>query len=317
MVNKEKLSELFRRSIFGGLEKIDISDAGQRKSVYEAALNSLKNVHSKNPNLTEDIKMDQRSLLSAMIIEIENKIDNLNEIESSGAADTKDVSHVEEKDFLLDDDIQTQSSVSGFLDKLRNMLRKPKLFGKKLILTTLVALFALIGISAYYSNLNEAKNTSTKLPLPYVLNADQDLIDLVRPKNNASIRLADSLGDGIIYEVDSSDAEAKNRVDFVLRGEIGKKILAHDEPILVTFHIQKLSKGEIEFDFLFRGIGKSVRKKINIIDEETNEYFLVTNTERSDKVRSNALIRLQISPTSEKFEEKPVILLKKIVFSKI
>ncbi len=317
MVSKEKLSELFRRSIFDGLEKVDISDAGQRKSVYEAALNSLKNVHLKNPNLTEDMKMDQRSLLSAMIIEIENKISNLNEIESSGVADVQDVSHVEEKDFLSDYDIQTQSPVSGFLDKLRSMLRKPKLFGKKLILTTLVALLALLGISAYYFNFKEVENTSTKLPLPYVLSANQALLDLGRPKDKGSIRLAENLGEGIIYEVDINNVEASNGVNFVLRDEIGKKILEHDEPILVTFHVQKISKREIEFDFFFRGIGKSVRKKINIIDEETNEYFLVTNTERSDRERSNALIRLQISPTSEKFEEKPVILLKKIVFSKI
>lgn len=317
MVSKEKLSELFRRSIFGGLEKIDISDAGQRKSVYEAALNSLKNVHSKNPNLTEDMKIDQRSLLSAMIIEIETKLNHLNEIESTGVADVQDVSHVEEKDFLLDGDIKTQSSVRVFLDKLSNMLRKPKLFWKKLVPTALIALFALIGISAYYSSFKEAENTSIKLPLPYVLNADQALLDLVRPKDNDSIKLADNPGDGLIYEVDKSDAEAKNRVDFILRDEIGKKILAHDEPMLVTFHIQKLSKGEIALDFLFRGIGKSVRKKLNIIDEETNEYFLVSNAERGDKVRSNALVRLQISPTSEKFAEKPVILLKKIVFSKI
>ena len=315
MLSNEKLSELFRRTIFAGLEKVDISQVEQRKSVYDAALNSLDNVHSKNPNLTQDIKSEQQNVLSALIIEIENKIKELNSEENSVAEEPP--LYLEQDDFLLDDDASKKSSIGNFLGKVRGVISKPKIFEKKLLFTILVSLLALVSIRAYYTNFEQAQNTSFKLPLPYVLNADQALLEFARPKDKGAIKLADNPDDGIIYEVDISEDDTANRLDFVLRGDLGEQILAQDVPVLVTLHVQKISEENIDLNFSFRGAGKTVRKNVKILDQETNEFFLVTNADRGVKERSNVLIRLQIAPASEKFEEKPTLLLKKIIFSKI
>lgn len=314
MLSNEKLSELFRRTIFAGLEKVDIDQVGQRKSVYEAALNSLDNAHSKNSNLTQDIKNEQRSVLSASIIDIENKIKELISEENSVAEEPR--LYLEQDDFPLDDDASKKISIGDFSGKVRGVISKPKIFEKKLLLTILFSLLALVSILAYYANFKQAQNTSIKLPLPYVLNADQALLDFGRTKDKGIIKLANN-GEGIIYEVDISEDETVNRLDLVLKGDLGKQILALDEPILVTLHVQKISEENVDLNLLYRGAGRNVRKNIKILDQETNEFFLVTNVDRSVKERSIALIRLQIAPASEKFEENPILLLKKIVFSKI
>ncbi len=314
MLSNEKLSELFRRTIFAGLEKVDINQVGERKSVYEAALNSLDNAHSKNSNLTQDIKSEQRSVLSASIIEIENKIKELISKENSVAEEPP--LYLEQDDFLLDDDASKKKSIGNFSGNVRGVISKPKLFEKKLLLTILFSLLALVSILAYYASFEQAQNTSIKLSLPCVLNADQALLDFGRTKDKGIIKLANN-GEGIIYEVDISEDETGNRFDLLLRGDLGKQILALDEPVLVTLHVQKISKENVDLNLLYRGAGRNVRKNIKILDQETNEFFLVTNVDRSVKERSVALIRLQIAPASEKFEEKPILLLKKIVFSKI
>lgn len=320
MFSNEKISELFRRTIFSGLEKIDITNVKQRKDVYEAALQSLENVHSKNSSLTDDVKTNQRSILSELIIDIETKIANINEKENfiitGSEPEPQIVSTLADEEYLLDDDVSNKNSASSSFD---NMLSEPpqsRRAGKKLIVSTIIAFLAIVGLFAYYTNFEEAKNASQKLPLPYVLTANQALLDFARPKDKGSVKLADGL-DGIIYEVDISNDETANRVDFFIRGELGKKILAHEEPILVTLHLQKISKEDITLNLLFRSIGKNVRKKVNIVDQTMNEFFLISNGERGEVTRSNAIIRLQVSPTSEKYEEKPILLLKKVVFSKI
>jgi len=317
MHSNEKISEVFRRTIFASLEKVDVSQSGQRKAVYEAALKSLKNVHFKNHNLTENIKREQCSILSALIIEIETKITNINDEENSVVSDVEPVSHINENEFLLDDDITAKSSIGSFFNKIRTSLFYSKIFGKIIIATVFFALLALVGISAYYGSLKETENSAEKLLLPYVLNADQTLFDFGKSRDKGSIKLASNVGEGIIYEVDINSEDTKNRVDFILKGDLSKKIIAHDEPILLTLHIEKISKEDVELNLLYRGSGKSVRKSVKIVDESTNEFFLITNAKRDNKERSATLIRLDIAPTSEKFEEKPVLLLKKITFSKI
>lgn len=317
MPSNAKISEMFRRAIFSGLEKVDSSQVGQRKSVYEAALKSLNNVHAKNPDLTEDMKINQRNELSELIIEIEAKISNLNNEENSLVPDIESVSQKNENEYLLTDEINTESATGSISDKMQTSLSGSKLFGKTIYATIVFALLAAIGIFTYYGSPLETENSADKLPLPYVLNADQALLDYGKPRDNGSIRLSNNSGEGIVYEVDTINESVANRVDFVLKDRLGKEIVAHDEPILVTLHVQKISKEDIELNLLYRGSGKIVRKSVGIVDEETNEFFFITNAERDDKERSAALIRLQIVPTSEKFEEKPVLLLKKIIFSKI
>lgn len=317
MPSNEKIYEVFKKTLFKGLEKVDISQIDLRHSVYEAALRSLENVQSKNANLTEVIKTEQRKILLELIHEIETKIENLKNEENSLALAVVPATDVNDTDFLLDDELNTTTSVNSFFGKIKSEISLFKLFGKKFIFSTLFTLIALLTISAYFGAIKESDNTANQLSLPYVINADQALLDFGRLSGGGSIKLADEISDGIIYEVDISDEEVKNRLDFVLSGDLAKQILAHDEPILVTIHVQKVSKEDIEFSLLFRGIGKSSRNIVKIVDQKTNEFFVITDIESNENKRSNVLIRLEISPTSEKFEEKPVLLLKKVVFSKI
>jgi len=317
MLSNEKISELFKQTIFKGLEKVDIGEAGQRKGVYEAAHKSLNNIHSKNTNLTDSDKIHQTRLLSELIFEIEEKIVNLNDQDHSVTLNEDEVATLDETQFLTDDDLNNETSTGTLFGKLSDRFSSLKFFSQRTVVMMLVSIAAFVGLFAFYGVFFEANQTSRKLPLPYVLQADQTLLEFGKTTEKGVIRLADDTNDGIIYEVDIGNNEIPNRANFVIKGELAEQILAHDEPVLVTAHIQKISKEDIQLSFLFRGNGNNSRQVVKVVDQEINEFFLVSDVQKSEKKVSNVLIRLQISPASEKFEEKPVLLLKKIVFDKI
>ena len=315
--NEKILSEFFKRTIFQGLEKIDINKLEQRKSVYGAAFRSLESVHSKNTNLAEETKIKQRNLLIQLIDEVETQIVKLfeNEVENSSHITEENPNYETELSFDLGEEneksiwVSSKSKFSKWFSKI-SKFKRPAIIG-------VLAVLCLPIFLVFYTNMPGEKETALGLSLPYEIIADEALLKSIRTKGSGSTQLIEGEQGGILYQIGSVEEDIPSRLDIILRDDLGKKFNAIREPILITFHVEKRSKEDLQLDLMARGVGRVVRKSINILDENTNEYFLVTNADQLKKQRSSALIRLQISPTLEKSEENPALLIKKLVFSKI
>ena len=315
--NEKKLSEFFKRTIFQGLEKIDINKHEQRKSVYGAAIRSLENIHSRNTNLLQETKNKQYNLLIQLIDEIETQIVKLFENEVTNSSHTAEDNPIYETKFTPDLEGENEKGiVISFKSRFSKWIAKRGKF-KRFALLGILAVLCLSIFLVLLSNMTDEKETALGLSLPYEVIADEVLLKLIRTKGSASTQLIEEDQGGILYKVGSVDEDTPSQLDIVLRGDLGKNFNATREPILITFHVEKRSTEDLQLDIIARGSGKAVRKSVNILDENTNEYFLVTNGGQPTKQRSNALIRLQISPALEKSEENPALLIKKLVFSKI
>lgn len=312
--NSKSLLAIFKRIIFQGLEKVDISKPEQRKRVYLAALSSLEKAHQKNEVHSVEQKSAQRRELENLIFEVENQISKLGTQQDSGIPEPS----INEPDFdsshALDQSPAFEELSEPSTQKI-SLLQKFGMQKKKLILL-FSGLVAIVLTAVIYFNSIE-RNTTGGLELPYSLNVNEALLKSIRTKGSITTELSGGLKDGILVEADFKNSEEPNRLDLILRGDIAKKINAIEEPILVTFHIEKISKEDLELNFLVRAVGKAVRKKVEILDQKLNEYFVVTSVEQAGAPKTNVLIRLQIDAGAKKTEEKGQLIIKKIVFSKI
>ena len=312
--NTKTLSEFFKRTIFDGLEKVDASNFDQRNNVYDAALKSLDSVHARSTRLSDVVKSEQRQVLHQLISEIENKITEINYQES--------IDDFQEQNDLLADEMdinkdKKESSSHSFFSSIFLSSKSVIKDNRKPMLLLLCSALLIAICSVFYINLFDQRDASSNLTLPYVLKADENLLEFGKAKKRGSASFSGGDEAGILYEVDSSGTDNSNMLDFLIRGKLGEEINAIDQSILVTFHIKKISKGDIILNLLYRDAGRIIRKSVEIRDQNTNEYFLITSAEKNNKDRKATLIRLEVALTSEKFEEKPVILLKKVVLSEI
>jgi len=315
--NAIKISDVFKRIIFQALEKTDISQFDERKNVYDSALRSLNNVHSQNRTLSDNVKFEQRQILQQLIAEIESKLTSSFDQENNLIDEMPSDFFIDEIDTLPKEGVNIEPTIKPiFKTKISQKFSALKINKKSLILLISVSLF-LAALSFFYLNINTQKVSVSRLELPYVINANEELLGTSKTKKNGKVALMKGDEAGILYEVDISGEDNSNRLDFLIRGQLGEQINTIDESVLVTFHIKKISKENIKLNFLFRGSGGIIRKNVEIRDENTNEYFLVTNGSKNDQDRIAVIMRLEVLPEAGKFEEKPALLLKKIVFSKI
>ena len=315
--NEKSQSDVFRRLIFKGFEKVDMINAAQRDHIYATAVKSLETAQQKNFNLSEETKISQRNLLNKTIEEIETSVvDQLNQkLEHASNISVKNP----KDDSLISLDVELEEDRSSLaMHELEDFSKPQKrgVFKRRWVFASLIIVVLGIFSTVFFLS-SPQKNLVSELQLPYTLKADEELHKLIKLRGAAKAEFIEGDDGGIRLEVDALNNDEGSRVDIILRGKLAKKINALTEPTLVTFHVQKLSGKDFTLKLFFRGAGKSIIKDINILDQNLNEYFLVTNTVVVKKKRSNVIIRLEMAPLAEKFIEKPIIIIKKLVFSKI
>lgn len=320
--NSKSLTGIFKRLIFQGLEKVDINNVEQRYRVYKSAKASLEKVQSRNLELSVEAKNQQYDLLENMIAEIEIQLDILQQKQDAAVVNYSFQeqaldSTIEKVDPPVDHP-QTLDEDYFETSNLKSKSKINNIFQNKKIIAAIFSVFVLLGLISFFaSNLTNNESSAAELKLPFTLEANEALLKLTRTNGPGEVELVNDIDSGILYKVDASKIDKTSRLDFILRGELAKQFNAINEPILVTFHLQKISKANLKLNLLVRGVGKVTSKEIEILDENTNQLFVVTSVEKQGKPKPNALFRLRVVPVAKETEEKDAILINKITFSRI
>lgn len=308
--NSSNLTTVFKRMIFQGLEKVDLNNDNQRRAVYEAAARSLEKVHQKNASISPEVKKDQRNVLAQLLEEIESQFLQIADAQKQSSLQVS-VDHVDHED--VDAFTEFSEEPKPFAEKLKSifLMRNIKLLG---VLAFGLLLLVLAGLFAF--NASEKSAVTADFQLPHVMEADEELFKFVSTKGSVKTELVSGDKTGILYEQKLNPADKTSRFDIILRGELAKNINAITEPIIVTVHLEKITQEPIKLNMLVRASGKVARKKVDITDQKTNEFFIVTNADQGDKPRSNTLFRLSIDVNEGIKDQKAAIIIKKLVLTK-
>lgn len=275
--DKYRLREFFKNKILENLKKIDAKSPSERKVIYDAAYKALQAVHDSRMRMDESDKNTQIKLLQETI------------------------KNIETTNFQLEISNNTCSLFHEITSK--NRILPVSLF----FITTSIILLLIYGVSQDYHQINDLEND-----LEYELTNKNLLFKKMKKRGKESNSSLKKVKNGIEYKILNDDNNKPNALDIILQEPEVQQLKSTKQKIALIIQLQKSSDMEMDVVFLLSGLGRRVKKKLRIIDNNVNSYFIIANDGESKKNAKFVNLRILIPQKKSKNFTNPAIIIREI-----
>lgn len=305
-----QLKAIFTKKIRQQLDGIEFSNNEQRYKVYRAAINSLATI---NQSFNETKRQQCKTAMSLAIQSLEDEYLTL--VAEAETLDSNINSHAESPETL-------PSMANPFLSdqKQANKIHQKNFFSPKRLVAISLAAICLVIISKelfFFTYIKKIDLIGNVLAFPVILPIEDKKQVNIQARGLGSIN-KQVLPSRIIYNVGEERHEKLEALDIKVNSQsLLDYLQPQTEPLVLIFDFKKNSPNPIELEVLVRGLGKSVRQKIAIPNNEKAQLFVVTNKQAAEKRAKRILIRLK-AVSLENEDQKPISFsIRNLTFNKL
>jgi len=304
----EQLEVMFAKTIRARLEQVDAFDPKQRYVVYNAAIKSLDNLRQSNKNLPPEIYEERKEAMYHAIKTLEHEFEQA-QLEFDNAQPLNEGFHTGLNDRVHSSGTEGHTGKQpGFLNRI-----SPTYL---VFISFLVIAGVIIAKETIPSDFFGASGVSADaLGFPYTLPVEDNSKVKILARGLGSVD-KQQLPREIVYSVGNERDEELESLDIIISGQAELDHLQpQNEPLVLTFDLEKQSAADMELDILVRGLGKSVREQLTIRDNEEAQLFIVTNNEPLQQRAKRIVIRMTVLSKPGEDEKEVTFSLKNLVFN--
>lgn len=313
--NTKSTSNVFERLILSGMKNIDIHNHTERQSVYEAAFRALRNTHLNSKNLNVDASREQVAALEQSILKIEQQYSDALAAEDKIQSLTSSL----QNDFGSEFDEVYGKPVSG----LNNALQKiagyfPNFKSGTLMRNSIIGVTGILClvVLVVWSQSNTSEQKVDAITFPIIIDAE-DLKTLPIALGANVKRSASNEADGILFDITPTSTGLDNRINFQLNRDLATQLLAMNNAFIVKVKLKKINDETLEFDMFAITGNHTSKSNFTVKDQNSNEYFVVSSSEKAVENNDIFVIILEIPGSSAETSGQTLILVENITLSKI